>query len=212
MKYTLPYGKTKGITITLPDDIEVIEIHPKDVQPAENPISLLEEALENPIGNVPPLPDLLEDKENIVVVVDDYTRSFPRDNVLIPFFEYLEEIGIEKKRITIIIGSGSHRKPTEDEIKQILGNRIPNEYNIVIHNHKAKDLVSLGTTSRGTPIKVNKTYYDADCKILLTDTTFHYYAGFGGDRKSILPAVSGEETINHNHGMLVDPNSKTGNL
>ncbi|MHA1792917.1 MAG: nickel-dependent lactate racemase [Promethearchaeota archaeon] len=211
MKVKLPYGK-KEISITLPDDIEVKEIHAREAKIVEDPINLLYDALEHPLGNVPALEDLVDGKKNIVVVVDDYTRAFPRDAVLIPFFNILEEIGVDRENVTIIIATGTHKPPDDARIKQVLGDTIPNEYKVVIHDCDADDLVDLGETSRGTKIKVNKIYHEADCKILLTDTTFHYYAGFGGDRKSILPGVSSRETINHNHGMLIDPNSKTGNL
>lgn len=212
MKVQLPYGKKKPVSLNLPDDIEIIELKPKDVPVVENPEALLLDAVDNPMGDVPPLEELLDGKENIVIVVDDYTRSFPRDAVLIPFFSLIEEMGIDKDTVTIIMGMGSHKEPTKKQIEEVLGDSLPGEYKVVFHDHKAKDLVDLGKTTRGTPIKINKTYYEADCKILLTDTTFHYYAGFGGDRKSILPAVAGEETINHNHGMLIDPNARTGNL
>ncbi|HME52410.1 MAG TPA: nickel-dependent lactate racemase [Candidatus Lokiarchaeia archaeon] len=212
-KFTLPYGKAaKGITITISDEIKVVELHGKDVKYAETPSTLLQDAVEKPIGNVKPLPELVKDKKTIVVVVDDYTREFPRDAALIPFFDYLTEIGVSKSSVTIIIGTATHAPPTDAQMEQILGKKIPKEYNVVVHDPNAEDLVEIGTTSRGTPVKVNKTYHDADCKILLTDVSFHYYAGFGGDRKSILPAVCGADCIANNHGLLVDPAARTGNL
>lgn len=212
-KFTLPYGKiAKGITITLPDDINVVEVHPKEIKYAETPSTLLQDAVEKPIGNVKPLPELVKDKQSIVVVVDDYTREFPRDAALIPFFDYLTEIGVSKSNVTIIIGTATHKAPTDEQMEQILGTKIPKEYNVVVHDPNADDLVEIGTTSRGTPVKVNKIYHDADCKILLTDVSFHYYAGFGGDRKSILPAICSADCIANNHSLLVEPGARTGNL
>nr|MDO8111456.1 nickel-dependent lactate racemase [Candidatus Sigynarchaeota archaeon] len=211
-KFTLPFGKTKGITINIPDEIQVVEIKPKDVKYSETPSTLLQDAVEKPIGNAKPLPELVKDKKSIAVVVDDYTREFPRDAVLIPFFEYLTELGVSKSNVTIIVGTATHKPPTAEQLEQILGKKIPKDYKVEIHDANAKDLVDLGKTSRGTPVKVNKTYHDADCKILLTDVSFHYYAGFGGDRKSILPAISSTDSIIANHGLLVDPNARTGNL
>ncbi len=212
VKVTLPYGKSKGITVTLPDSITVEEIHPKEIKYSDNPVTLLQDAVEKPIGNVKPLPELVKDKKSIVVVVDDYTRDFPRDAVLIPFFDLLVEMGVDKKKVTIIIGTATHKAPTPEQLEQILGKKIVKDYTVVVHDANAADLVDLGKTSRGTPIRVNKVYHDADCKILLTDVTFHYHAGFGGDRKSIMPAVCGADCINNNHGLLVDPNARTGNL
>ncbi|MFX0101097.1 MAG: nickel-dependent lactate racemase [Candidatus Hodarchaeota archaeon] len=212
MKFSLPYGKGKGINIEIPDDIDVIEILPKELNIVEDPVSLLQEAVDEPIGNVSPLEEVIDGKESIVVVVDDYTRKFPRDNVLIPFFDLLEELGASKDNITILIGTGTHKPPKKAEIEKILGKTIPTECKVVIHDCNADDLVDLGETSRGTPIQVNKIYHEADCKILLTNITVHYYAGFGGDRKSILPGISGEKSIQANHGLLTDPNAVTGNL
>lgn len=209
---TLPYGKGKGLSITIPDGITVKEIHPKDVPVVDDPVSCLQEALEHPAGNVKPLETLVKGKNNIVVVVDDYTRNFPRDTVLIPFFDLLEEYGVDKAKVTILMGTGTHKAPDEVKLEQVLGSKIPKEFKVVSHDCNAPDLVDLGTSSRGTPIKINKQYMDADCKILLTDVSYHYYAGFGGDRKEVLPAVSGADTINHNHGMLIDPSAKAGNL
>ncbi len=213
VKVTLPYGKTpKGITITIPDDIVVEEINPKEIPYSDNPVMLLQEAVEKPIGAVKPLQELVKEKKSIAVVVDDYTRDFPRDAVLIPFFDLLVEMGVDKKKVTIIIGTATHKAPTPEQLEQILGKKIIKDYTVVVHDANADDLVDLGKTSRGTPIRVNKVYHDADCKILLTDVTFHYHAGFGGDRKSIMPAICGADCINNNHGLLVDPNARTGNL
>ncbi len=211
-KYTLPFGADKDLTISIPDSISVVELGSKEVETVADPVNALQEALESPIGNVKPLSELIEGKKSIVVVVDDYTRKFPRDSVLIPFFTILEEYGIEKGKVTILMGTGTHAAPDKAKLEQVLGTDIPKKYKVEIHDHKSPDLVDLGVTSRGTPILINKTYHEADCKILLTDVSYHYYAGFGGDRKEVLPAVSGEATINHNHGLLIDPNARTGNL
>ncbi|NMC05906.1 MAG: nickel-dependent lactate racemase, partial [Candidatus Lokiarchaeota archaeon] len=211
-KFTLPYGKTKGIVINIPEGISVEEINPKEITYSDNPVSLLQEAVEKPIGNVKPLQELVKGKQSIVVVVDDYTRDFPRDAVLIPFFDLLVEMGVDKKKVTIIIGTATHKAPTPEQLEQILGKKIIKDYTVVVHDAEAKDLVDLGKTTRGTPVRVNKLYHDADCKILLTDVTFHYHAGFGGDRKSIMPAICGADCINNNHSLLVDPNSRAGNL
>ena len=100
-KFTLPYGKTKGITINIPDDIAVEEINPKEIVYSDNPVMLLQEAVEKPIGAVKPLPELVKEKKAIAVVVDDYTRDFPRDAVLVPFFDLLVEMGVDKKKVTI---------------------------------------------------------------------------------------------------------------
>ena len=83
----------------------------------------------------------------------------------------------------------------------------------VSHDCRATDLVNLGTTkTHGNKVQVNRIFAEADVRVLLGDVGFHYYAGYGGGRKSVLPAVGGEETIKHNHSMLLHANARTGNL
>jgi nickel-dependent lactate racemase/DNA-directed RNA polymerase subunit K/omega len=203
------------LTISLPDDINVVEIQPKNIKIADDPVSLLQEALEKPIGNVRPLEEIVKDKNAIAVVVDDATRTFPRDQIVVPFFDLLQEMGVDKDKVTIIIGVGTHANfgaVDDAKIEEILGKKIPASYKVEVHDSAADNLVDYGKTSRGTPIRINKTYSEADCKILITDVSFHYYAGFGGDRKSIVPAIAGDDTINANHAMLMDANATTGNL
>lgn len=86
------------------------------------------------------------------------------------------------------------------------------EFRLLIHDAYAPDLVNIGDTSRGTKVKINKTFAEADLKILTGDIGFHYYAGYGGGRKSVLPAIAGIETIQHNHAFLLDPEAKTGSI
>ncbi|MFW9832028.1 MAG: nickel-dependent lactate racemase, partial [Candidatus Thorarchaeota archaeon] len=83
---------------------------------------------------------------------------------------------------------------------------------IAVHSCDAHDLVSVGTTSYGTEVEINPVFHEADLHILTGDIGYHYYAGFGGGRKSVLPGVCGRKTINKNHGMLTHPKATTGNL
>ncbi|MGQ9726688.1 MAG: nickel-dependent lactate racemase, partial [Candidatus Bathycorpusculaceae bacterium] len=117
------------------------------------------------------------------------------------------------ENITIIFGCGGHRAVTHEEAVSLLGEAVLNRVKTMSHDSKAQDLVYVGTTQKyGTKVYLNRIFADADVKILTGDICFHYYAGYGGGRKSVLPAVSGEETIKHNHVMLLHPNAKTGVL
>jgi nickel-dependent lactate racemase len=80
------------------------------------------------------------------------------------------------------------------------------------HQHLGDDLVNLGDNGRGNDVWINRTFHDADFRILIGDIEFHYYAGYSGGRKSVLPAVAGDTTIQHNHAQLLHPNASTGNL
>jgi nickel-dependent lactate racemase len=96
--------------------------------------------------------------------------------------------------VEIVVGNGTHRPPTQEEIKKILGCSRKYAWN----DAKGKDFVWAGTTSRGTPVGVKRAYMEADVKVLLGDVEYHFFAGYGGGRKSILPGISSYETIQHN--------------
>ena len=96
---------------------------------------------------------------------------------------------------------------------RLLGAEVIKRVKAVSHDCKAPDLVNVGTTkTHGNKVFVNRVFAEADVRVLLGDVGFHYYAGYGGGRKSVLPAVCGEETIKHNHAMLLHANARTGIL
>jgi nickel-dependent lactate racemase len=124
----------------------------------------------------------------------------------------MEEIGEEhKEQVSLLVACGTHAAPTEEELKRIFGKHF-SEFNVRIHDCDAKDLVYLERTSRGTPVILNRCYVEADIKVLTGDITLHYYAGFGGGRKSILPGISARDSIKKNHSLLVDERARTANI
>jgi nickel-dependent lactate racemase len=130
-----------------------------------------------------------------------------------PILNELNSAGIKDEDITVIFACGSHRAVKPEEMKDLVGEEVVNRVKMVSHDYKAKGLVYLGKTKTyGTEVYINKTFAEADIKILTGDVGLHYYAGYGGGRKSILPGISGAATIQHNHAMLLDPKARTGNL
>ncbi|MBS7621748.1 DUF2088 domain-containing protein, partial [Candidatus Bathyarchaeota archaeon] len=125
----------------------------------------------------------------------------------------LKSAGVRDENVTVIFGCGAHRAVTSEEAVRLLGEGVLKRVKAVSHNCKAPDLVYVGTTPKyGTKVYLNRVFAEADLKILTGDVCFHYYAGYGGGRKSVLPGVAGEETIKANHAMLLHPNAKTGVL
>ncbi|MGW8289106.1 MAG: nickel-dependent lactate racemase, partial [Candidatus Bathyarchaeia archaeon] len=128
-------------------------------------------------------------------------------------FEILAEAGgVKDERITVIFGCGTHRAVKPEEAERLVGEAVLHRVKTVSHNCKAEDLVSIGKTKYGNNVRVNRVFAEADVKVLVGDVGFHYYAGYGGGRKSVMPAISCEETISHNHAMLLDANARTGVL
>ena len=168
------------------------------------------DALRKPM-NTKRLRELAAEKKGgqIVIVVDDHTREAPTEKMLDAI---IEEIGEEhKEQVSLLVACGTHTPPTEEELKRILGKHF-SEFNVRIHDCDAKDLVYLERTSRGTPVILNRCYVKADIKVLTGDITLHYYAGFGGGRKSILPGISARDSIKKNHSLLVDERARTANI
>ncbi len=211
MKVVLPYGHEK-ISLEIPDKNVVGILEPRDISGVSDPLKEIKNALENPL-DAPRISETVEKGDKIAIVVDDHTRPAPSYLMVPPILDELEKAGIPMSDVFIIFACGTHRPVKPEEMKKLLGEetlkRVPKE-NIVSHNCDAPDLVYCGKTSRGTPVYVNRLYYEADVKILTGDITLHYYAGYGGGPKSILPGISGRITIQHNHAMLLDPNAKMG--
>lgn len=175
---------------------------------------VIRHALQNPVGGTPKLRDLVKNKNrehaNIVIVIDDQTRNAPTEKMLDCLTEELTGDNLD---ITLLVACGTHTAPTEADLMRMLGKHCT-RFDIKIHDCDAKDMVYLGTTSRGTPVMLNRTYVEADIKVLTGDITLHYYAGFGGGRKSILPGIASRETIQRNHALLVDDHdrARTANI
>ncbi len=183
-------------------------------QPKGLDVERIRHALQNPIGTKK-LREIVDRKRDakIVIVVDDHTRDAPTVRMLDAL---TEEIGEKhREQVTLLVACGTHTAPNEEDLKRILGtymNTYASQFNLEIHDCDAKDQVFVGTTSSGTPVMLNRSYIEADVKILTGDITLHYYAGFGGGRKSILPGVSSRETIKRNHALLLDDRAKTANI
>ncbi|MEM0216681.1 MAG: nickel-dependent lactate racemase [Candidatus Bathyarchaeia archaeon] len=206
----LPFGKTE-VCLTIPARNFLGLIEPKEKVGVQDPIVEVKRALNEPIG-AKKIHEIADPRSKVAIVVDDATRPTPSHLMVPPIIEELKLAGVKDENITIIFGCGTHRPVTEGEALKILGENVVKRFKVISHNCKAPDLVYLGTTQYGTKVYVNKVFADADIKILTGDICLHYYAGYGGGRKSVLPGIAGEETIRANHAMLLHPNAKTGVL
>lgn len=210
----LKYGK-KILTVTVPDENFLGELLPNEIPGVPNIASELERALDHPIKSRK-LEDLAKDKVSptghVVIIADDYTRGTPAYLIIPPVLNRLNSVGIPDDRVKVIFALGSHRPTKPEEVEELLGEETIKRVKWYDHNYEADDLVSIGTSNFGNEIKINKMVAKADLIIATGAISYHYYAGFGGGRKSILPGVSSKETLNQNHGMLVDPKAVTGNL
>lgn len=209
-----PYGK-EYISINIPDNrlraVLVSRLH--DYHARESQEKLVRKALNNPIGS-PKLSELAVGKNNVVIVASDHTRPVP-SKAIIP--QMLEEIrrGNPNAKITILIATGCHRGTTKDELISKFGADIVKNENIYIHDCDETDkLVNIGTLPSGGELIINKIAYEADLLVSEGFIEPHFFAGFSGARKSILPGIASRITVMANHcsEFIADPYARTGIL
>lgn len=209
MQVRLAYGRC-GLTINVPDSADVLETRFVPGLPDE--AGAIRDALRNPTGSLP-LADLVSPGDQVVVVHTDITRATPNEQILPVLLAELETAGVRREDITLLNGLGTHRRQTEDELRAMLGAFIVENYRCLQHDcHSDQDLVSLGQTSLGHPVRVNKTYLEADVRILTGFIEPHFFAGFSGGPKAILPSLAGYESVftNHGYNMIAHPRATWG--
>jgi nickel-dependent lactate racemase len=207
----LPYGKSE-VCARVPTRNFLGSIEPKEKPGVPDAKAEVERALKEPIGSKK-LSEIVKPEHKVAIVVDDATRRAPNDIMILPLLGELNAAGVKDENMAIIFASGAHRAVKQDETADLLGQEVLSRVKTVSHDCRAQDLVYIGTTQKfGTKVYLNRVFAEADVRILTGDVCLHYYAGYGGGRKSVLPGVSGEETIKHNHAMLLDANARTGLL
>lgn len=174
---------------------------------------IVQEAMEHPIGS-PRLSELAAGKDNVVIICSDHTRPVPSRHI-IPFM--LREIreGNPQARITLLIATGFHRATTKEELIGKFGEKIVSEERIVIHDSRdMESMTDLGVLPSGAPLLINKIAAEADLLVSEGFIETHFFAGFSGGRKSVLPGISSQVTVwgNHCSAFIDSPYSRTGIL
>jgi nickel-dependent lactate racemase len=194
MKIDLAFGKT-GITVDLPEGFRYRVLEARTAPSRDDWQLALESALDGPIGTRP-LAELARGKRSAAISVCDITRPAPNRLTLPPLLRRLEEAGIHRDGITILIATGLHRAATVSEIREICGEEIASAFRVV--NHDARNLEShrhLGRTRSGTPVYVDERFVAADLHITLGFIEPHLMLGYSGGRKLIAPGLAAQETI-----------------
>jgi nickel-dependent lactate racemase len=177
---------------------------PELVPGVADEIATIRDAIAHPIGSQP-LQDLAKGKSSVAIVINDMTRPAPTAAILTAIMEKLAEAQIPQANITVVVATGNHVPPTEEELKKMMGAWRP-KLKVIIHNANDKTSVAyMGTTQRGMPVYVNKEYAKASLKILTGVIAPHQSAGFGGGRKSVVPGISGIDTLRQHHSFPIRP-------
>jgi len=206
MRIRLAYGR-QGLDVELPDKVPVTVIEPEFVPGLKDERAALSEALNSPLG-CPPLRQLVRPSDTVAVVFSDLTRPMPNDRVLPVLLEELARAGVPDNHVVLVNALGTHRPQTEDELKIMLGEAVVNRYRIVQHNAwEETTLAPVGKNRAGRTVRVNRTYLEASVRILTGFIEPHFFAGFSGGPKAVLPGIADVDSILDNHGatMLADP-------
>jgi len=209
MKYELKFGNDK-VKFEINDKNYMGEILPKEIECGITGEAEVERALKNPIGT-PRLKDIVKEGEKIVIVTSDITRPMPSKIVLPPVLRELKLAKIKEDDITIVLALGSHRPHTEDEKKSILGENIYNS-DIKILDSDKNDCINLGKCDNGTPVDIFRPVVQADRIICMGNIEYHYFAGYSGGAKALMPGVSSHNAIQANHSNMVKEEAYAGNL
>ncbi|MBQ9058840.1 MAG: nickel-dependent lactate racemase [Atopobiaceae bacterium] len=208
MKYELGYGaKTQTLKIDDEQPLCVLEAQACEFERTGQEAVL--HALKNPIAS-PPLTDLLQAGDSVAIITSDITRPMPSAQVMPLLLDELRLCGVADKDITLVFALGSHRKHTEQEKRHLAGERAWRDISCI--DGDPCRVVHLGTTSRGTPIDIAQEVVEADKRICLGNIEYHYFAGYSGGAKAVMPGVSTPDAIQHNHRMMADERACTGNL
>jgi nickel-dependent lactate racemase len=206
MQIALAYGR-EGLDITLPDDAPVTVISPNFVAGLEDEQAAITEALADPIGCAP-LGDRVAPEDRVAIVFSDLTRPTPNDRILPPLLAVLADAGVPDDHITLINALGTHRPQTPEELEEMLGAEIVARYRIVQHDGSDDaDLVAVARNHAGHEVRVNRAYMAASVRILTGFIEPHFFAGFSGGPKAVMPGIADLESILDNHGarLLSDP-------
>lgn len=213
MKIKLDYGRT-GLDVDLPEDRLVGPLAIRPAEPLADPEQAIAACLAKPIGT-PPLAELAKGRKDACILICDITRPVPNKLILPPMLKILEQQGIARDDILILVATGLHRPNQGAELEEMVGPDIVKHYRIENHfGKKLSDHEFLGTTPNGVPAYIDRRYTQADLKITTGLIEPHLMAGYSGGRKVICPGIAALETVKIWHGpkFLEHPKADCGFL
>lgn len=208
MKISLKYG-SGAYQLDVPDHNLDTIIKASEGKYDLNEEELLNKAILEPIDSLS-ISKTFRKGEKVVIVTSDITRPMPSSRVLPRLIDELNLAGISDDDITIVFGLGSHRKHTDDEKMKLAGKEIFERIKCV--DSDPDDVVSLGQTTRGTPVDIFRPVVEADKRICLGNIEYHYFAGYSGGYKALMPGVSTFTAIQKNHSNMVQDSARAGML
>ena len=211
MAEAMKFGQ-QSFEVKLPPQQIAAELEPNRVElPQRTPAEHIRWALDHPIDSKP-LKELVKPGETVCIIISDVTRRWQSPETYIPvLIAELEAAGVRDEDMLIISATGTHREQTREEHIGLVTQAVYDRIRLVDHRcTDEENLKYVGTTSRGTPVYLDKRALECDHIILTGGVVYHFMAGFGGGRKSILPGIAGRETIMKNHNLALNPGLGAG--
>jgi nickel-dependent lactate racemase len=207
MELLLKYGKSSRQLHIPESDAKVCVLEAGRTSSHSCEADLIRAALATPIESET-LSDVVGPGKRVVIVTSDITRPCPSARLLPPLLEELRRGGVRESNITVVFGLGAHRPHTPEERVRLAGEE--NYRRVRCIDSDPSDVTLIGHTSRGTPLTIFRPVLEADVRVCLGGIEYHYFVGYSGGYKAIVPGVCGIDTIQHHHRMMTAPGAVGG--
>jgi nickel-dependent lactate racemase len=206
----IPFGFYKEQLEVSIDDYRLIGVlKPNPVGAGPTGLEEVLRSLRKPLGS-PRLSELARGRRKVVIVTSDITRPVPSRVILPPVLDELRLAGVKAEDITVVFALGIHRHHTKEEMRGMAGDRVYESVRCI--DSDAGDCIHMGTTTRGTPVDIFRPVAEADMRICIGNIEYHYFAGYSGGAKALMPGVSSRAAIQANHSRMVQPEAAAGRL
>ena len=200
------YGKEK-LPLQIEEKNLIASLMPRKEESCGPWEDILKKAIDAPIGT-PPLREIAKPSQTAAIMISDITRPCPSYKILPFVLEELNAAGVKDEDIVIVSGLGSHRKQTDEERERLVGSEVFRRVRVV--DSDPEDYVLVGVSSKGTPFEVFRPVAEADLRICVGNIDYHYFAGYSGGCKAIVPGVCTRRTIEQNHKMMLEDDARVG--
>lgn len=206
MNLDIAYGQKK-IELDLPAENLLAVLRPREISLDLTGEAEVRRALAAPI-NAGKIGEIVNPGEKTVIITSDITRPLPSGKLLAPLLEELYAAGCKPDDLLIVFALGSHRRHTEQEMRYLVGDRVYDTVKCI--DLDTSDCLPAGKTKYGTKVDVFRPVLEADRRICLGNIEYHYFAGYSGGVKAVMPGVCTHEAIQQNHSQMVQPSARAG--
>ena len=208
MKLEIGFGLAPQ-SVEIADSSVIGILMPNEVEIAQKGVLLVVDAMRSPIGT-PTMAEIIKPGEKVVIITSDITRPVPSYKIIPVILDELWSLGAKPEDVTVVFALGSHRPHTIDEMKMLVGEDVFNKVRCI--DSDGDDFVHMGMTKMGTPVDIMRLVAEADRRIGVANIEYHYFVGYSGGAKSIMPGVSTRDAIQNNHKRMVLPEAMVGRI